>query len=450
VPIVVYDNGKTLARATLGTGRFIAHVGFRTEVGQHEHLDAALAELGVKQIEVKHQREGGSEIKRHWNLGEQLRFYPLTEGPVAPTITASCHPRAYQSTLAAGLGLRWGDNEKSKLAVRGYLEILGAAGIVEPVQLATRSRMTDRLLAALVDHGRVCEAADALRPDGLSEMVGFADLALVLGPGEEEEFGKGDTATVSPLRSVHPAEVDATYIKSIWRPNAVAEAAPRHWPEVQAWALAFGEDPPPSPSHNRPEHESAADEEPEEAPPAPAAPVAAPVAAHPSGMTLADAEQRFFARYGETVGGDTWQGVQRYLGHLLPKPTTVEGWIAIAEEVRDKGRADALRQSAASADPQQQAAAAVLSRMIDAAQRMGVEVQIAGGWERLPLEQIASHGRTLRQTMIATINGAWKAERDQGQANPMTEFKSDLQKATPEALADLHALILSRLQSAAA
>jgi hypothetical protein len=34
--------------------------------------------------------------------------------------------------------------------------------------------------------------------------------------------------------------------------------------------------------------------------------------------------------------------VQRYLGNLLPRPTSVEGWIAVAEEVRDKSRGGAV------------------------------------------------------------------------------------------------------------
>lgn len=52
----------------------------------------------------------------------------------------------------------------------------------------------------------------------------------------------------------------------------------------------------------------------------------------------AEAEQRFFARYSDVVGGKSWQSVQRYLGHLLPRPTTVEEWIAVAEQVRDRSR----------------------------------------------------------------------------------------------------------------
>ena len=52
----------------------------------------------------------------------------------------------------------------------------------------------------------------------------------------------------------------------------------------------------------------------------------------------AEAEQRFFARYGEIIGGENWAAVQRYLGSRAPKPTTVEGWIAAAEAVRDQSR----------------------------------------------------------------------------------------------------------------
>lgn len=54
--------------------------------------------------------------------------------------------------------------------------------------------------------------------------------------------------------------------------------------------------------------------------------------------TPAEAEQRFFARYGDVVGGRSWQAVQRYLGHLLPRPASVEEWVSVAEEVRDRMR----------------------------------------------------------------------------------------------------------------
>jgi len=76
------------------------------------------------------------------------------------------------------------------------------------------------------------------------------------------------------------------------------------------------------------------------------APAAAPVATAPSSATphpprdAAEAEQRFFTRYGEIIGGESWDNVQSYLRSRAPKPTTIEGWIATAEAVRDRSRND--------------------------------------------------------------------------------------------------------------
>jgi hypothetical protein len=77
------------------------------------------------------------------------------------------------------------------------------------------------------------------------------------------------------------------------------------------------------------------------------APEAAPAeetTATPAGppRDASEAEQRFFTRYASVLGGSSWQAVQRYLGNLLPRPTSVEGWIAVAEEVRDKSRGGAV------------------------------------------------------------------------------------------------------------
>lgn len=53
--------------------------------------------------------------------------------------------------------------------------------------------------------------------------------------------------------------------------------------------------------------------------------------------TAAEAEARFYARYADLVGGGAIADVQRYLGGALRviTPTTVEGWVALAEAVRD-------------------------------------------------------------------------------------------------------------------
>jgi len=68
-----------------------------------------------------------------------------------------------------------------------------------------------------------------------------------------------------------------------------------------------------------------------------AQPAQEPAPAPPS--TPEEAEQRFFARYGQIVGGDDWRAVQRYLRSRAPRPTAIEGWYAAAEAVRDHARA---------------------------------------------------------------------------------------------------------------
>lgn len=62
----------------------------------------------------------------------------------------------------------------------------------------------------------------------------------------------------------------------------------------------------------------------------------APDRPKPPPRTAREAEDRFYARYGQIIGGTTWQAVQRYLGRLQPNPASVEEWIAVAEEIRDR------------------------------------------------------------------------------------------------------------------
>jgi len=240
-PTLQWANGKTLYRSTPGAGRFVPMVGFYIEVGRDEELDRALREeAGAPTIEIKHQRQGGAEIVRHWFLGETVRLYPITSGPIAPTVAASLAGRMAQRTQEAGIGLRWGQGERSKMAVRGYLNVLARVGYVRPVQLSVRSKMTDVLLSALLDHGRVCEAADDLVDRTRHPaVVTYHEIALPLGPGEEQEWGKGDTATVVPFKSLHPAEITAEYLRTVWRPDAVHAAAERDWESIQAWAAEY-------------------------------------------------------------------------------------------------------------------------------------------------------------------------------------------------------------------
>jgi hypothetical protein len=51
--------------------------------------------------------------------------------------------------------------------------------------------------------------------------------------------------------------------------------------------------------------------------------------------TAEEAETRFYARYGPS-GVATWSGVQQILGRNRPRPQSVEDWIALAEDVRER------------------------------------------------------------------------------------------------------------------
>lgn len=227
---------------TPGMGRFQGIPLWYSEVGKDADFDAWCEAQKVTQIEIRHPRQGGPpHVARHWNLSEEIRVFPVTSGPVAPTVAASLSTRNHAATVEAGLGIRWGrgEGERSKLAVRGFL-CIGRSVYGELVQISAKSRMTDELLAALIDHTRVCELADSLidrakHPD----VVQLYELALPLGAGTEEQWGKGETTTVYPITSLHPPTPDLPYLRSLWRPDGVRDAALAAWGEVQAWAQEF-------------------------------------------------------------------------------------------------------------------------------------------------------------------------------------------------------------------
>lgn len=79
----------------------------------------------------------------------------------------------------------------------------------------------------------------------------------------------------------------------------------------------------------------------EATPPATLEPAAVPAPPTPP-RNAAEAEQRFYACYAGVIGGTTWSDVQRYLQSRALRPTTVEGWIAVAEAVRERARAEGV------------------------------------------------------------------------------------------------------------
>lgn len=233
-PILQYASGHTEARME-GLGRFQGLVGFHLEANKDSALDAALSAAGVAQITIRHPRAGGQPvIVPHWSFGESLRLYPITAGPPATTISGCLRSGA---TAEAGIGLSWQAGERSRMAVRA---LIMAADSPILIQLSVKSTMTDHLLAALLDHYRVCASADALiKRDQHPELVAFHELALPLIAGKEIPAGRGETAQIAPLRSDHPAEISKAYITSCWRKNAVQDAALAAWPGIVAWAMGY-------------------------------------------------------------------------------------------------------------------------------------------------------------------------------------------------------------------
>jgi hypothetical protein len=234
-PVLQWASGRTEARPISG-GRFQGFVGFHVERGKDQALDATCEAASVAQMELRHPRPSGTPVVvTHWAFGEQLRFYPITAGPPATTISGCL--RLADATAASGLGLAWPAGEKSRLAVRGFI-LVGETPIL--VQLSVRSTMTTYLLSALVDHYRVCDTADSIidrakHPDPVT----LHELALPLSAGTEISVGRDETTLITPLMSAHPAELSKEYITSCWRSKAVHEAALAAWPGIVVWAAGY-------------------------------------------------------------------------------------------------------------------------------------------------------------------------------------------------------------------
>jgi hypothetical protein len=235
-PILQWHNGKTTAKAG-GAQRFAeGFVGFTVEAGRWDEFDAQAHELSIPRVEIKHRRPGGSEIKTHWDLGDALQVYPLTAGPTRATMFAATRA-AQDMAERAGIVAVWDTDEQGRGYSRLALWVLPTlAGLVIPLPLVltVRSRMTDHLFAALLDHcTRVCDQADALT--GGETMPWHLALPLVAGP--EADFGKGDTTTVTPIASGHQQELTAAGLEVLGLPAELVDLADNLADVAMAWAV---------------------------------------------------------------------------------------------------------------------------------------------------------------------------------------------------------------------
>lgn len=232
-PILQWHNGKTTAKAG-GAPRFTeGFVGFTVEAERWPDFDAQADELSIARMEIRHRRPGGTEVKPHWDLGDSLNVYPLTAGPVRGSMFAATRASLDMARMAGMVTVWDAERNESKLALWVLPTLVGLV-LPLPLVLTARSRMTDRLFQALLDHcTRVCEQADALT--GAETMPWELALPLVAGP--EADFGKGDTTTVTPLTSAHPATLTQAHLDALFLPQELAAVAAALVDDAAAWAV---------------------------------------------------------------------------------------------------------------------------------------------------------------------------------------------------------------------
>ena len=219
----------------MGAPRVADLIGFHSEVGRDDALDDACRVAEIPLVEIRHM---GGTTTTHWWFADAVRFFPVTSGPPARQLRACV---GSPQTAEAGIGLRWPRGDRSRMAVRGLLAV-GEQYVM--VQLGVRSTMTFFLLEALLDHLRVLTAADELIDRGRHpEPVLYPEVALPLRAGAEIMVGRGEQTAITPFVPAHPAQIDREYVRALWRPAEVHEAALAAWPGIVQWAHWYAADP---------------------------------------------------------------------------------------------------------------------------------------------------------------------------------------------------------------
>jgi len=279
--IIQWDNGRGRWR-DVGDERWSQWPCYHVETGRNEEFDRAMYAAGVPRIEFFHPAKNGRQatITRDWMLGTFIGLYPITAGSPADKVSSiTLDPAMMAAAGEAGIGLRWLDGEKSSMAVRGFLALPNLADgvtidpdkpetirallltlaeerakdvpppitwtvIPVPVQLGVSSNTSDVLMDALVDHRRVCEAADAFR-DNRPEEVTFHELVLPLVLGQEVEWTSrdprksGSSTTVYTFASAHPGTITKPYVRGMWRKPEIHKQAESLFPGIQLWAQRY-------------------------------------------------------------------------------------------------------------------------------------------------------------------------------------------------------------------
>jgi hypothetical protein len=225
-----WANGRT--EYLQPSGRYGPLVGFHIEVGLSVVFDALAAEAALPKITIRHTRDNAPPAYvEHWSLGESVRVYPLTYGPLATTMRGATEI-ADRMADEAGIVASWGD--------RSYLGLLvlveTAAGVCrDPLLLSAKSRQTPHLYDALLGHLAMCESADAVA--GIEVPCAWIGLPLVA--GTEFAAGGDKTTNIIPLRANYddaPAEIDAAYLSRISLPRELRAFARDCTAKARDWA----------------------------------------------------------------------------------------------------------------------------------------------------------------------------------------------------------------------
>lgn len=216
--------------------RFQDHVGWFTAVGQNNDFDKAMEAAGFHIIEIQH----SDAIKKHWNIGEELHFLPITMG--TPSTSVFALMRASEKAAEAGVGVRWPKDDSSKVGIVGYIKELADNGVYIAVKVGAHSRMCEYLLRAIADHSRCCQFADSIidrskHPDP----VELYEIVLTLTSGDQTVFGKGNaTSLVVPIISGHPQELTKDHIIQHYiTSEEIKSKAIAEFTNIQQWAKSF-------------------------------------------------------------------------------------------------------------------------------------------------------------------------------------------------------------------
>jgi len=233
-PLLVWHSGSSKADQT-GKGRFSSYLGWAIEAGKDPILDRACVDAGYKQMRMQH--FGGDESEQ-WNIGEELRIFPLTAGPCVKSALQYNRGDTLRRLADVGLVAAWpatdydGRKGRSSIAFRGIVPALWAAGYTGLVQVGAKGMVTDSLLQALADHaGRARMAVQ----DALGRTISPPQLLLPLVAGPDKIVGKeGAQSNVTLIACGHPKTYTAEEAQALLAPEDIEQALDAEWPEVQA------------------------------------------------------------------------------------------------------------------------------------------------------------------------------------------------------------------------